>query len=59
MADDTVQRYWNMFETKGSTKAAAVGLADFLFTKYVRAIYSGRIWKSSSLKETAIACGHQ
>ena len=56
MADDTVQRYWNMFETKGSTKAAAVGLADFLFTKYVRAIYSGRIWKSSSLKETAIAC---
>ena len=59
MADDKGQKYWNMFGTKSSTKAVAAGFPDFLFTKYVSNIYLGRIWKSSSLKETAIACRHQ
>ena len=33
MADDTVQRYWNMFGTMSSTKVAAVGFPDFFVYK--------------------------
>ena len=31
--DDKVERYWNMFGTKSSTKAAAAGFPDFFVYK--------------------------
>ena len=42
MADDTVQRYWNMFGTKGSTKAAAVGFPDFFVYKICEGYLFGK-----------------
>ena len=45
--DDKVQRYWDMFGTKSSMKAAAAGFRIFSSIRYVKIIYLTRTWKFS------------
>ena len=37
--DDKVQRYWNMFDTKSSTKAAAARFPDFFVYKDMQRLF--------------------
>ena len=45
--DEKVKRYWDMFGTKSSTKAAAAGFLDFSSIRYAKIIYLTRTWKFS------------
>ena len=42
MSDDKVQKYWNMFGTKSSTKAAAAGFPDFFVYKICEGYLFGK-----------------
>ena len=42
MPDDKVQKYWNMFGTKSSTKAAAAGFPDFFVYKICEGYLFGK-----------------